>query len=65
MLSTRRIELAAILGSGIWSLGVLTSFALGNARVGYTMLGLGAVVGTSLALIRHASQPTEALTEGA
>lgn len=57
----RRLELLGIFASGCWSLATLLSFANGNARTGYTLLAIGAVAGTSIALVRTATAPLPVL----
>lgn len=57
----RKVDLGIIAVSGCWSLATLLSFASGNVKAGYTFLAIGAVAGTSIALIRTATAPEPVL----
>lgn len=61
MTFNQKVELAAILSGGGWSLTTVLLFAGGKTRAAYTMLAIGTIITTSLALIRAASAPGAAL----
>lgn len=55
MTDAQKIEIAAILAGGSWSLTTVLLFATGKHSSAYAMLAIGTVVTTSLALVRAAA----------
>lgn len=53
----QKLEFAAILSGGGWSLATVLLFATGRIQPAYAMLAIGTVVTTSLALVRVAASP--------
>jgi hypothetical protein len=54
----QKLELGMVLSGGAWSLATVLFFAGGKPNAAYTMLAIGTVVTTSIALVRIAASPT-------
>lgn len=59
MTPEKKIELAAILIGGGWSLATVLLFATGRYSSAYSMLAFGTIATTSLALVRAAAGEPE------
>lgn len=59
MTPEKKIELAAILTGGSWSLVTVLLFATGRYSSAYAMVAIGTVITTSLALVRAVAGESE------
>lgn len=59
MNTDKKIELAAILVGGSWSLATVLLFATGRYSSAYSMLAFGTIATTALALVRAVADKPE------
>lgn len=52
-----KVALGSVAAGGVWSLATILLFAQGRYPAAYTMMAIGTVLGTSIALVRIAGAP--------